>query len=100
MTLAVILRPEASEDLTDAYLWYEDKRHGLGEEFLLVVDAAIEKIRRSPDAYPIIHRNVRRVLTRRFPYFPRSSRSARCAKTPLARISMKNKSDWHRLSTV
>ena len=68
MTSPAILRPEANEDLSEAYRWYEDKRHGLGEEFLLVVDAAIEKIRRSPDAYPIVYRNVRRVLTRRFPY--------------------------------
>jgi plasmid stabilization system protein ParE len=64
----VIVRPEARRELYEAYQWYEDKRAGLGEELLLVVDAAIEQIRRAPDAFPVVHRNVRRVLTKRFPY--------------------------------
>lgn len=68
MRRPVIVRPEARQELAEAYRWYEDKRVGLGEELLLVVDAAIEQIRRSPETFPIIHRNVRRVLTRRFPY--------------------------------
>ena len=68
MKQEVIVRPEARDELLDAYYWYEEKRSGLGEEFLLVVDAAIEQIRRSPEMHPIVHRNVRRVLTRRFPY--------------------------------
>jgi plasmid stabilization system protein ParE len=64
----VVFRPEARADLESAYRWYEDRRRGLGEELLLVVDAAIEQIRRAPEAYPVVHRDVRRVLTRRFPY--------------------------------
>ena len=64
----VVFRPEAREDLADAYRWYEDKRVGLGDEFLLVVDAAIEQVRRAPDEHSVVHRDVRRVLTRRFPY--------------------------------
>jgi toxin ParE1/3/4 len=64
----VVFRPEARDDLADAYRWYEDKRIGLGDEFLLVVDAAIEQVRRAPEAHSVAHRNVRRVLTRRFPY--------------------------------
>ena len=46
MKREVIVRPEARRELADAYHWYEDKRPGLGEEFLLVVDAAIEQIDR------------------------------------------------------
>ena len=66
--IEVVFRPEARSDLERAYCWYEEKRRGLGEELLLVVDAAIEQIRRSPEAFPVVHRNVRRALTRRFPY--------------------------------
>ena len=64
----VVFRPEARADLESAYRWYEDRRRGLGEELLLVVDAVVEQIRRAPEAYPVIHRSVRRALTRRFPY--------------------------------
>ena len=65
---AVIFRNEARRELEEAYQWYEEKRQGLGSELLLVVDAAVERIRRAPDIGPIVYRNVRRVLTRRFPY--------------------------------
>ena len=64
----IIFRPEARLEAEEAYRWYEGKRLGLGEELLLVIDAAIEQIQRSPEIGPIVHRNVRRVLTRRFPY--------------------------------
>jgi plasmid stabilization system protein ParE len=68
MRRELIVLPEARRELADAYHWYEERRSGLGEELLLVVDAAIEQIRRSPETYPVVHRNVRRVLTKRFPY--------------------------------
>jgi plasmid stabilization system protein ParE len=64
----IVFGPEARLELEEAYKWYEDKRAGLGKELLLVVDAAIEQIRRSPEIGTIVHRNVRRILTRRFPY--------------------------------
>ncbi len=64
----VIFRPEARDDLSRAYRWYEDRSPGLGEELLRVVEAAIEQIRRAPSMFPVVHRDVRRVLTRRFPY--------------------------------
>jgi toxin ParE1/3/4 len=66
--LEVVFRPEAKEDLVRAYRWYEDRRPGLGEEFLGVVEAAIEQIRRAPAMFSVVHRDVRRVLTRRFPF--------------------------------
>ena len=34
--LEIVFRPKARDDLADAYRWYEDKRIGLGDEFLLV----------------------------------------------------------------
>jgi plasmid stabilization system protein ParE len=64
----IFFRPEAADDLAVAYRWYEDRRPGLGEEFLGVVDAAVEQILRTPAAFPVVHRDVRRALTRRFPF--------------------------------
>jgi len=51
-----------------AYLWYEEQRPGLGEEFLEGIDAVIESLLAFPEAYPILHRGARRVLLARFPY--------------------------------
>jgi len=49
MAAKLVVAPEAELDLADAYVWYESRRIGLGEEFLGSVDAAIERICRPPD---------------------------------------------------
>jgi len=68
LTRALIVRPEAERDLRDAYSWYESHSAGLGEEFLRSIDATFALIQRHPEAFPFIHRQVRRALIRRFPY--------------------------------
>jgi plasmid stabilization system protein ParE len=62
------IAPEAEVDIAEAYIWYEGRRAGLGEEFLSSVDACLERIRRGPQMYPVVHEGYRRSLTRRFPY--------------------------------
>ena len=64
----LLVRPEAETDLTAARDWYEERMAGLGGEFILAVDALFASIQDSPDVYPIVHKNVRRGLTRKFPY--------------------------------
>jgi plasmid stabilization system protein ParE len=63
-----VVRPAAAADLEDAFLWYEGQRAGLGDAFLVAVDATFEKIRANPALHPVIRRETRRVLLRRFPY--------------------------------
>jgi len=63
-----IVRPEAEQDLADAFAWYEGQAAGLGDEFLRSVDAAFALIQRHAAAYPVIYQDVRRGLVRRFPY--------------------------------
>ena len=68
MSVRLIIQPEAEADLGDAYRWYEAQREGLGEEFLLSVDAVLESIQRNSRLYAIVYKQLRRALTRRFPY--------------------------------
>ena len=68
MAANLALAPEAEFDIAEAYLWYESRRVGLGEEFLSSVDACIEGIRRNPEMYAVIYDAYRRALIRRFPY--------------------------------
>ena len=63
-----ILRPAAAADLEQAYRWYEAQREGLGEEFLATVDVALKSSAANPEMCPVVHRNTRRLLLRRFPY--------------------------------
>lgn len=66
----LIVRIEAESDITDAAVWYESKEVGLGHAFLAEVDAAIAAAVENPLRFPRLRRKpeVRRVLTRRFPY--------------------------------
>ena len=68
MPVELVIAPEAELDIAEAYLWYEGRRAGLGEEFLSSVDACLESIRRLPEMYPVVHEGYRRSLIRRFPY--------------------------------
>jgi len=60
--------PEAEQDTRAAYLWYESKRCGLGEEFLFCVEAALALVRDNPFLGRKVHDRARRIHTRRFPY--------------------------------
>lgn len=63
-----IFRPAAAADVEEAYRWYEERRAGLGEEFLAAVQGTLESIMANPELYPVVHRQTRRALLRRFPY--------------------------------
>lgn len=66
--MTVLLHPEAEGEFRDAILWYEHQRKGLGLEFVLCIDEAIERIRRSPETFPKVHKGIRRIVVRRFPF--------------------------------
>ena len=68
MKYRVIVRPEAENDLNEAFLWYEDKRKGLGHDFLLHIDAGIRFISRNPNIYKSEYRDTKKHLVKRFPY--------------------------------
>ena len=62
MPVELVIAPEAELDIAEAYVWYEGRRAGLGEEFLSSVDACLESIRRRPEMYPVVHEGYRRSL--------------------------------------
>jgi toxin ParE1/3/4 len=59
MTYQVIIRPSAEEQLTTAYRWYEDKSAGLGNEFIVSVDACIQYISRNPFSFQVRYKEIR-----------------------------------------
>lgn len=68
MSRWVSVRPEATDELLEERSWYEARAPGLGLEFTRAVQACIATVRRDPEAFPVVHRDVRRALLRRFPY--------------------------------
>jgi len=68
VTFELIVSPEAEAEMGEAFDWYEEQLPGLGSDFLLNVDAALNAILRNPKQFPVAHKNLRRTLIRRFPY--------------------------------
>jgi len=68
MKYRTTIRPEAENGLKEAFSWYEDKRHGLGHDFLLQVDAGLKLIERNPKIYPPEYKGTRKHVIKRFPY--------------------------------
>ncbi len=68
MAYDLIVRPDAELDLVDAFEWYEEKRTGLGHDFLIQIDAGLKHIKRTPNAHAIIYQSARIHLIKRFPY--------------------------------
>jgi plasmid stabilization system protein ParE len=60
--------PQVYDDIKVAYDWYEEQRVGLGEDFLLTLEASYAQLSRIPKAYEVLYRSIRRKLIRRFPY--------------------------------
>lgn len=64
----VLLLPAARADLRRAQAWYREQRPGLDLEFRDEVDRVVTLIAENPRLYPVTYRDVRRAITRRFPY--------------------------------
>lgn len=58
----------AQIELDEAIEYYNSELPGLGDEFLLEVLNAIDRIQEYPEAWQIFTKNSRRCLVRRFPY--------------------------------
>ena len=60
--------PEAEDELTEAALWYEERREGLGVELIEEAERVFEVIAENPRLYQVAHLDVRRANLRRFPF--------------------------------
>jgi len=63
-----IVRPLAESDLDQAVSWYEGQQPGLGLRFLVAADELFERLRVSPQQFPLVSTDVRRALVHTFPY--------------------------------
>jgi hypothetical protein len=68
--MRVGVHAEASNEALAAATWYEERRAGLGGEFLQAASEAVRSIAANPVAWPVTrgNRRVRRFLMPHFPY--------------------------------
>ena len=59
---------EAEQDAKKGAAWYEGESKGLGSAFLEIMDRTLATVVENPHLFPVVHRDVRRALLKRFPY--------------------------------
>ena len=68
------LHPEARAELRSAALWYDERRPGLGDEFIAEVSASLNRVGDAPESCPVWPGTrgagplIRKATIQRFPY--------------------------------
>ena len=60
--------PEADLELTEAREWYSHQRDDLDLEFMQCIDNALSRVASNPLLFPVVYRDLRRIVVRRFPF--------------------------------
>jgi hypothetical protein len=60
--------PEADAELAEAREWYSHQRQDLDLEFMQCIDDILSRVVYNPHLFPIVYRNLRRAIVRRFPF--------------------------------
>ena len=68
MHYKIIFSDEAEDEIFSAYLWCEQQRDGLGDEFKQAVKHAALSIQSNPLYYSYRMEEIRGCNTKRFPY--------------------------------
>ena len=63
MKLALVIEPDAEEDISIGYRWYEERQVGLGTKFLDALEALFDQILENPQLYEELIPGVRRSVT-------------------------------------
>jgi len=61
--------PEADAEMMEAAVFYENQQQDLGKRFLSTVQNSLILIQINPDLYPSIHNDVKRCITKSFPFY-------------------------------
>src|SRR5882757_3940656 len=68
MAYSFIINDEAIEELTEAFLWYEEQQLGLGKEFRTKVNEKLNKVCNNPLHNRISNKKFHEALTDKFPF--------------------------------
>ncbi|MEC3964286.1 type II toxin-antitoxin system RelE/ParE family toxin [Flagellimonas halotolerans] len=68
MSYILEIKDEVNLEIIEAYLYYQEKRTGLGEEFLEHLDGYFERIVSNPKHFPKKRKPYREAFIKRFPF--------------------------------
>lgn len=68
MTYKLEIKHEAFLDIKEEYLYYEERKKGLGKRFIATLENYIKRIQNYPEHYQIKRNPYREVFIKDFPY--------------------------------
>ncbi len=68
MSYAIVFKERSKSDVAEEARKYNEKKEGLGYEFLEEMGYIVEQLRINPYTYQVRHKNMRLGLLKRFPY--------------------------------
>lgn len=60
--------PQALEEYREAAVWYANRQQTLALQFIAAIEDAIQRVVETPTRWRVVDEDVRRCLTRVFPY--------------------------------
>jgi toxin ParE1/3/4 len=68
MTYSFELREEAAEEFSEAFVWYEEQREGLGNMFKAAINEQLIQICNNPYHYKASYKSFHEALIDKFPF--------------------------------
>lgn len=68
MEYDLVLLSDASIEIEETIVWYENQKEGLGRQFGLAIKKAFDSLKANPLLYAKVQNDIRRVLLNKFPY--------------------------------
>ncbi|MDX6575216.1 MAG: hypothetical protein QOE96_1169 [Blastocatellia bacterium] len=68
MSLPIVFRRIARQEMDESIAWYEPERRGVGIEFASEIENLLARIADTPEQFSRVRGEPRRAVLRRFPY--------------------------------
>ena len=68
MNRRLVIRARARREMDEAFTWYSDRSKEVAADFVDALREGLIAVRDDPLRYPVIYKDKRRFLLRRFPY--------------------------------
>lgn len=64
----ILILPLAKQDISENAKWYENRKKGLGKQFVREIRIKMDIIRKNPKAFAIRYKQIRTAVLNVFPY--------------------------------
>ena len=64
----LVFHPDIVTEIRSSYSWYQEQATGLGDDFLVELEASYQAVIELPDTWPKFQKGFRRFLLSKFPF--------------------------------